>query len=289
MHESRNAESVTDDHLPWNGAWVLRLLCLAWLLSATGCFERTYADRLQKTVKFYDHLDLLNRNLGLEWSEMGFKLRPPRDFTFIPKPVPPVPDPNDPQAVPVKEEELDDTRQPGYLGIKLPGLVAAWEKNVTVDESGGTASRKAYIYLLSNASLFAISPDVPGRIDPQKYKEFVVTLLAGDLGVQFKEDEWRREDFPAAFSLVPKVTCDGLTLLPDRMFEETKMSFKIYIASQGDLQSIVLFVYPDSTSANEKLAERIPLSLETLRIPASAAAASAPAPGSPTASGATAL
>lgn len=290
MHASQNAEDVSGRGLPWTNQWAWRLLCLAWLLSAVGCFEKTYADRMQKTVRFYDHLDLLNRNLGGEWVEMGFKLRPPQGFVFIPKPVPPPPDPNDPNPMPVKEETLDDSRQPGYLGIKLPGLVAAWEKPVNVDEAGATATRKAYIYLLSNASLFSVSPEMPGRIDPLKFQDYVINLLAPDLGVQFKQEDWRQgERFPIGFDLVPSVTYHSLVLLPDRMFEDTKMTFKVFNTSQGDMQTVVLFVYPDSTSANEKLNERIGLALETLRMPASASAATAPAPGSPTATGAPAL
>lgn len=289
MHESRTVDQSSPRRRLLNGTWTLRLLGLVWLLSAVGCFEKTYADRMAVTVKFYDHLDLLNRNLGADWVEAGFKLRVPRGFDFVPKPVPPPPDPDDPQPMPVKEEDLDDTRQPGYLGIKLPGLVAAWEKNVAVDETGGATTRKAYIYLLSNASLFSVAPDIPGRIDPLKFHGYAVNLLAGDLGVEFKEGDWRREDFPAGFNLVQKVTCDSLVFLPERLFEESKMSFKVFITSQGDMQSLVLFVYPDSTSASEKLNERINLCMETLRIPANASAASAPPPGGATATGAPAL
>ena len=271
-------------------AWGLRLLCLAWIVSAAGCFEKTYYDRMQVTSKFYDHLDVLNRNLGPEWTEMGFKLRTPQGFEYIPKPVVPPPDPNNPQAKPASDDVLDDPRQPGYLGIKFPGLIAAWQKNVAVDEPQGTGVRKAYIYLLSNVSLFAISPEVPGRIDPLKFQEHAVNLLAGELGVQFKEDEWRREDFPPNFNLVQKVKCDSLVFAPpNRLFEETKMTFKLYITSQKDTQAILLFVYPDMTSANERLSDRISLCLETLRLPADMAASSTAVPGSPAASGAPAF
>ncbi len=260
--------------------WCLRLGCLLWIVSATGCFERTYHDRMQVTVKFYEHLDVLNRNLGVEWMEGGFKLRPPKGFDFIPKPVPPPPDPNDPQAKPVDEESLEDLRQPGYLGIKLPGMTAAWQKNVAVDEPGGTTTRKAYIYLLGNIKLFSVPSDRPGRIDPTKFQEYGVNLLATELGVQFKAEEWKPEEFPPPpFKLVPIVKGDRLLLLPERMFEETKMTFRIFIKSEKDTQAIVLFVYPDSTSSSEKLTERINLALETLRVPAEASAASVPAPG----------
>lgn len=289
MHESQISEHTHPAHRVLYGTWCLRLFCLAWLMSTVGCFEKTYADRLAVTVKFYDHLDLLNRNLGADWVEAGFKLRAPRGFDFVPKPLPPPPDPNDPNAKPVNPEDVDDTRQPGYLTIELPGMVAAWEKNVAVDEPNGPATRKAYIYLLSNAALFSVAPDLPGRIDPLKFHGYAVNLLAGDLGVEFKEGDWHREDFPVGFNLVQKVTCDSLVFLPERMFEETKMSFKVFITSQGDMQALVLFVYPDSTSASEKLTERINLCMETLRIPANASAASAPPPGGATATGAPAL
>lgn len=270
--------------------WGVRLLGLFWLLSAVGCFEKTYADRMAVTVKFYEHMDVLNRNLSPEWQEAGFKLRTPQGFEYIPKPVAPPPDPNNPQAKPASDETLDDPRQPGYLGIKFPGLIAAWQKNVAIDEPQGTGVRKAYLYLLSNVSLFAVSPEVPGRIDPLKFQEHAVNQLAGELGVQFKEEEWRREEFPPSFNLVQKVKYDSLVFAPpNRLFEETRMTFKLFITSQKDTQAILLFVYPDMTSANEKLSDRIGLCLETLRVPADAAASSTAAPGAPTAAGAPAF
>lgn len=272
------------------GWWACRLLCLAWIMSAAGCFEKTYADRMQVTVKFYDHLDLLNRNLGSDWADpSGFKFRAPRGFEFIPKPVPPTPDPNDPMPPAAPEEPLEDLRQPSYLSITLPGLIAAWQKTVNVDEPSGPATRTAYIYVLSNAGLFSVSPDMPGRIDPAKFDEYSVNLLAGNLGVQFKEDDWRREDYPLNFNLVPKVSYNALMLLPDRQFEGAKTSFKVYLANQGDIQTMVLFVYPDTIRGDEKLTDRIGLSLETLRMPASSSAAASAASGAPAASGAKGL
>ncbi len=262
--------------------WWIRLGCLAWLLSAVGCFEAIYFERMEVTKKLYEHIDLLNRNLSPELQEAGFKLRTPLGFEFIPKPVPPPRDPNVPPPAPGTEEPLDDLRQPGYLGIKLPGMVAAWSKNVSVDEPQATTTRKAYIYLLSNVSLFSVPAEAPGRIDPLKFQEHTVNLLAGDLGVQFKETDWRREDFPADFKLVQKVTYDTMVFLPDRMFEETKMTFKLFITSQKDTQAILLIVYPDSTSSSEKFTERIPLCLESLQLPASFSPA---APGAPAAGG----
>ena len=266
--------------------WWIRLGCLAWLLTAVGCFEKTYADRMAVTVKLYEHIELLNLNLNPELMDAGFKLRVPLGFEFIPKPVPSPRDPNQPAPAPGTEEPLDDPRQPGYLGIKLPGLISAWQKDVSVDEPQATTKRKAYIYLLSNLPLFAVPPDQPGRIEPLKFQEHLVNLLAGDLGVQFEEKDWRRESFPPDFKLVPKVTYDSLVFVPERLFEETKMSFKIFITSQKDTQAMLLIVYPDLTSSSERFGERIPLCLETLQLPVSAAVGGTTAtPGAPGASG----
>lgn len=266
------------------GRWAGRLLCLAWLMSAAGCFEKTYADRMQVSVKYYDHVDTLNRNLAGDWSESNFKLRVPQGFEFLPKPVPPEPEPGKPPTPP---EQIEDTRQPSYLGITLPGLVAAWQKTVQVDEPNGPANRNAYIYLLSNTTQFGLPPESPGRIDPAKFDEYTVNHLAEGLGIQFKKEDWQREDYPNGFNLVPKVSYNALVMLPDRQFEGAKTSFKVYITSQGEIFTILLFVYPDTISGNEKLNERIPLCLETLRMPANAAAA-APT-GTPAASGAPSL
>lgn len=257
-------------------------LCLGLgllLLVTGGCFEQKYVERMQVTIKFYAHMDDLNRNLGGVWSGGGFQFRAPLGFEFVPLPPPPVPDPNEPPP-PANAAAPEDPRHPEFLGVTLPGLTGVWEKMVSVDDPNGPTTRKAYIYLHSNVSLFSVPPDRPGRIDPLKFNDHVINLLANDLGIQFKQEDWRREEFPSGFNLVPKVVCDSLVLLPERPIEETKMAFKVYITSQKDTQAMMIFVYPDAISATEKLADRIIKSLETLRIPADASQALIPASGS---------
>jgi hypothetical protein len=253
------------------------LICCLSLSCLSGCFEKSYTDRMKVTEEFYRHKDRLNRNLLPEWVGGGYKLRVPIGFELIPPPEAKQPDPDNPQPASESPEELDDPRQPGFLGFRFPGLVAAWQKDVLVDEAAGPVGKKARFYLLSNISLFSVAPDVPGRIDPMKFHEVVTTLLSTDVMTALKEDDWHVEEFPAGVNLVPKVKYQATEMSPERLFEETKLTFKIYLHAEGSTQSILLVVYPTETSSAEKLTERFNFAMETLRAPADPQQAASPA------------
>ena len=273
-----------------SGCWYFRVLghvaCCAVLLTASGCFEKSYSDRMKTTVDFYTHKDKLNKNLTPEWVGPGYRLRVPIGFELIPPPEPKQPDPNQPQAATDKAEELDDLRQPDFLGFRFPGLIAAWQKDVGVDTENGVVAKKARIYLLSNVAMFAVPPDAPDRIEPSKFHERVTHLLTADVMTPLKEDDWRGEDVPVGnFNLVQKVRYQAATLAPERLFEETKLTFKIYLHAENATQTVLLVVYPTETSSNEKLSERLTLTLETLRAPADPQQATSPAGGGNTKGG----
>jgi hypothetical protein len=264
--------------------WLCRVSCLTLLVISSGCFEKTYTDRMNTTVKFYEHKDKLNRNLSMEWAGTGYKLRVPLGFEFIPPPEPKQPDPNDPmppaEKKPEPTEELNDPRQPEFLGFRLPGLIAAWQKDVNVDEANGSVVKKAHFYLLSNAPLFSVSPDAPGRIEPVKFHETMSNLLSADIMTPIKEDDWRVEEYPAGdFNLVPKVKYRVAMLSPMRLFEETKMTFRVFIHAEGATQTMLLLIYPTETSSIEKLTDRFNYCVETLKAPADPQQAIAPAGG----------
>jgi len=281
----------SSDHNTWCHLRV-RIACCFVLFTASGCFEKTYTERMKTTEIFYAHKDKLNRNLSPEWVGMGYKIRVPQGFEFIPAPEPKQPDPDDPQTTttpvpensPENSEDLDDPRQPDFLGFRFPGLVAAWQKDVNVDGQEGTIVKKARFYLLSNVTLFSVPPDVPGRIEPSKFYEHVTMLLSTDVMKALSQDDWAVEEFPVGgFNLVPKVKYQSATLDPERLFEETKLTFKIYLHAEGATQTLLLIVYPTETSFNEKLTDRFNLCLETLRAPQDAQQAINPAgAGGPT-------
>lgn len=274
---------------------VIRFACLVLLVGVTGgCFEKTYTDRMQKTIKFYEHKDKLNRNLGPEWSGSGYKLRVPLGFEIILPPEPKQPDPNDPQPPmdqKTKVEELNDPRQPEFLNFRLPGLIAAWQKDVNVDEAGKSVVKKARFYLLSNGPLFGIAPDVPGRIDPAELHQQVSHKLAENLidnmqtmtPIVIKAEDWREEKYPAGgFDLVPQVAYQSIILSPKNLFEETAMTFKLYLHGTGTTKTVLLLIYPTETSSSEKLAERFDYSFETLKVPSDPQQAASPGGAAPT-------
>lgn len=235
-------------------------------LVCLGCFDQPYTDRMKTTIELYDHIDTLNRNLGTPVNISGFEFRPPFGFELIPPPEIPAPEPGKENAPPPDPASIDDPRQPEYLGIKLPGLIAAWKKKVQIDSP--PEDREAFIYLLSNREYWTMPEGTPGRISPPEFSKEVVNRIARDMEVVFEEKDWFREDVPKGTKLVQKVTYDALQLVPKKTIAEVPTKFQIYLTSQGDNQGLILIVSPDSISAGEKLQERIPLSLETLRIPA---------------------
>ena len=88
------------------------------LLLVFGCGSSTYEDRLKETNALFEYHLGLDRVLQPgKWSSPNtISMRIPQGFTEIP--APPPPKPNEP--VP------EDSRQPFYLGLTLPGLVGAW-------------------------------------------------------------------------------------------------------------------------------------------------------------------
>lgn len=256
-----------------------RTVTIAWLvillITAVGCFEKPYTDRMQTTVRLFNYYDDLNRNLQGEANVDNFGIRIPKEFQQVAAPQPPAADPEKAEAEPPASTGVDE-RQPDYLGIQLPGLVATWKKEVQVDDESGRGT--AYIYLLSNYRLFGVPEGQAGRIEPLKFQEHTVNLLAGDLGVLFKQDDWRREQHPAN-DLVQKVTYDALKFLPERPIADQKTVFDMYITSQSDIQAMVLVVYPDLIRPNEKLSERVKLALATLKVPPTAPSLGSPSGG----------
>ena len=249
-------------------------------LTMSGCFEKSYTDRMDTTVRLFNHYDTLNRNLLGESNVDNFRVRVPREFEQIAAPVPvQAPEPGQQPAAEAPAESGVDERQPDYLGIQLLGMTAAWKKTVQTDATEGDGVGTAYIYLLSNQRLFSIPEGQPGRIEPLKFQEHMVNLLAGDLGVPFRQEDWRREQYPLAFDLVPKITYDALKFVPERPIADLKTNFDVFISNQGDIQALVLVVYPDLIRPTEKLDERVKLMLGTLKIPSQIPGFGAPVGG----------
>lgn len=253
----------------------LVLVCGVLLPLLTGCYEARYEQRLKVTEQLYHHFDVINRNLGPAWqSPSGLRFRSdagtggvPKQFTEIPGPPPPEIDEQGKPIIPKKPPP--DPRQPDYLKIELPGMQGAWEAQLKVVGEQDTPPLLGFIYVLSNIDQFMVPEDATNRPDPAKFQEKFVQDLSRNLGLKVKEEDWVDEVFPLNFDLVSKVRYQVLKLNPEKPIADAKMTFSLYLNTTADgVQTFVMFVLPEGVAPDEHLLERIPLCLETLRVPA---------------------
>lgn len=216
-----------------------------------GCFEAKYESRLKVANDHFNHQTLLDANLGPQWSSNGMSFRLPKTFEAI---LPP--------ASPQGEEKEGsvpalDPRQPDFLGMELPGLVGAWKASVT--SQGQPAS--AYAYLLTNQSLLAM-PAGPDRPNPAEFQNTTIEELSRAVKLTLKPEDWMMENFPKQAGFVPQIAYQSAMQESPREVAGKKMRYYLYKRDEGDVQLIVLFIIPSQTT--DPIADKIPLSLETL-------------------------
>ena len=83
------------------------------------------------------------------------------------------------------------------------------------------------------------------------------------------------------------VSYKAVTLSPKEPIHGVERQLALYMHEQGSVQTVILFVLPKDVEGIERLTDRVPLSLETLRVTGDKPT-SAPAPaGSPATKGKT--
>jgi hypothetical protein len=89
---------------------------------AAGCGTGVYEERVDRTRKLFEYHNSLNQNLQGVWSrnDLGMSMRIPKGYTQLPAPL--IPKTLEDGTV----EVVEDSRQPSFLGVELPGLVDAW-------------------------------------------------------------------------------------------------------------------------------------------------------------------
>ncbi|HVJ68003.1 MAG TPA: hypothetical protein VM510_08475, partial [Caulifigura sp.] len=130
---------------------------------AAGCGQSTYAERVNRTSDLFQYRAKLDQNLQAEWAHpsWGMAMRPPIKFRLKPAPPPPK------KTEEGVSEVVVDTRQPSYLGIELPGLVACWE-----------VPNEANLFLCSNHQRFLDSQGGSGDLmPPENFLSDLETVL----------------------------------------------------------------------------------------------------------------
>lgn len=236
-----------------------------------GCGAEQYEIRLKQSRDYYKYLERIEQNLSSKWSDgrVVEMIRVPRQFQPIPAPVP------------VKNEDgqeeapTADPRQPDYLNLVFPNseLIGAWDASFAVDvPDGTTATRKGYIYVLSNYWKF-LGED---PADALKFGGAIVNLVGDALDDHLPPAELENppvELHPKPGGYLPHSSYSVFTFKPkpirvrtDEGDSTVNYTFTMYGKQNGNIQAIVLVVLPENISSREKLAERIPMMLENFHI-----------------------
>ncbi|HEY3968683.1 MAG TPA: hypothetical protein VGM05_29310 [Planctomycetaceae bacterium] len=254
--------------------WIWQFGAAALLLA--GCGADTYEERLKNTRAMFAHQEQLNANLTGAWGdqETGVSLRVPLQFVMLPPPVKPAPDPAAEAAKAaakkkgekVEEEEeveLIDDRQPSYMNLGLPGLRGAFRAPLNaIGDNNALIEGDGFLYVLTNHHL-ADQAD-----QAKEFEKQVIQTLSEALHKIVEPSDWKDDHFPpdakAKASFVKSVPYKNVTLTSDEEIAGYFREFTAYLYEQGDIQVVVLIVLPKDVEPSAKLAERIPLCLETL-------------------------
>ncbi len=275
---------------PWGRYWLLAVVATCpW-----GCGSQIYQQRLEETVSYFEYRDRVNRELGRAWSGKDISLQPPRQFRLVPAPAASVSDDGETAFI----DSSEDPRQPHYLGIELPGLVAAWEAGVDVETGDSQGVQTAYLYVLSNYDRYLQQQRGDGdAADPLMLITDVENQVSRAVGVYLEEGKSRSgqqknrrytETVPGGLpdtKYRPQQQFTAITFAPEVQPTDVPIEMQLYEWEGKKIQVAILMVYPAGISPREDLPNRLLFALETFqasdRIPSLAGSGStSPGPGS---------
>jgi hypothetical protein len=243
---------------------ILALVLGGGLLGLAGCGEKLYEDRLENTRKLYSHLEFLDANLHRDWvdPDEGIRLRVPSQFGMIAPGAAPAETLSAAQGARPEEQTGRDERQPNYLNVELPGLRAAFTASLRViPANGGSANDHGYIYVLTNRHLANSAERA------RTFQSDLVSMLGNALHTVVKPEEWTDPKFPLKVGTFADTVAYKLAVIsPKEPIFGIERQFSVYMHQEGDVQVVILFVLPKDVDGSEKLTDRIPLCLETLRV-----------------------
>lgn len=259
----------------------LLLFCLIVSL-LPGCGGAEYDQRLAQTAAYFRYLEKLDANLDPAWKEQGVQLRVPVEYRLIPAP------PRPKQEKPTEGEEaveppkVPDPRQPdfaGRTGVEIPGLLGAWEGEVSVDESEEDVP--VWMYVVSNHDAWLDE----GQEAATHFVEEATGKICQALGVYPPRPEsnaWAVERYPKTKSYVAERPYLAVTIEREEPYrphgerlENVKYMVKLfwYQTPSEDIKVGVVFVIPEhirqppqKTGLEVPLNERLEIALETLQV-----------------------
>ena len=239
------------------------LITCVGLLLVFGCGSEQYEARLKQTNAFFEYRQSLDRVLQSgNWTvpQYTISMRIPKGFNAKPGPRP----------AKEGEEQPEDTRQPPFLGLYLPGLVGAWDGEFP----GDTGNVKVFLYVCSNHQLFLDAVKNPDAPDPALFLTDVENALSAALKVTLPPGEVAQvgnnvryaETCPKddKYALQKKFT--GITFVPPGAIAELGIEIKaqMYGHHNGSIQVAVLAIYP--ANIRDRIEDKLLKSLETFTV-----------------------
>lgn len=273
---------------------VAALLVVCLVLQA-GCGESRYKAALQRTQDYYAHLAMLDRELTPAVAVGSVVVRVPAQLQlleFVP--------PDETGREPIGADGLTSSQrmQPYYLDVSLPGVVAAWSRQVLTDVGGADEGRPAYLYLLSNEPLLqqdrdaragnGPAPEIPAselltEVESRLARAFAVELPEGTDGQPDSFNERYTERYPRApmhRKYHPSKSVIEVQFQPDGFIDAFDVPYEYrlyeYAPDGSDIQTALFLVAPQGVASRERLSSRIDLMLATLKV----TGASRPSPSS---------
>lgn len=256
-----------------------------WLLSCcllmASCGTEQYEARLKETNAFFEYRQSLDKVLqsGAWVGPNTITMRIPHGF----RPLSPPPAPKEgepPQA---------DLRQPSYMGLELPGLVAAWQGDFPCD----AGNLPAFLYVCSNHHMFNASPTEGEKPpEPELFLTEFENLLSTAMQVQLPPGESPqvgdnvryREVCPREPKYALSKHFTGITFVPPGVLTQVGMQIPIkgqyYGHYNGKIHVAVLAIYP--ASIRERMEDKLRTALETFSVSGAVPQAALPkTPGVP--------
>ncbi|QDT55040.1 hypothetical protein Pan44_30810 [Caulifigura coniformis] len=237
--------------------WRCGLVALIGLTGGlSGCGQSTYAERVNRSRDLLAYHARLDQSLQAEWAraDWGLALRPPVRFRLMP--APPPPKANEEGLV----EVVPDTRQPAYLGVELPGLVAAWE-----------VPGEAFIYLCSNHQRFVDSQGSTATVaEPETFladleavlqQGFEFTLSAEPARGPAERHAKFAERIPLSDQFAAPKAFDSIRIEKE---SDPKFAAHVYEHLAGRIQVALIVVYAPANPGNFENGART--ALETIRV-----------------------
>lgn len=142
----------------------------------------------------------------------------------------------------------------------------------TVD--GSPTAANAYLYVLSNAALLK-SPNPP--FPANEFHDEVLERVTRALGLPVpKPEAWVSENFPRTTTYIKPKSFNSLLLTPAEPIKGVPTDFKLYEYHSGDMRVSVIAVMPQGATPKDNFLSTLPISLETLVVPAQPPATAVP-------------